>query len=188
MPLLILASGSPRRAELLRQIGLSFKIVPSEVEEEIPKHFSTALPKQIVRLAIDKAKAVQQHYPHDIILGADTVVVLGKMVMGKPATAKEALGMLKRLSGKTHFVFTGVAIVRKKKFLTDWSETSVKFRRLSQDFIRQYVQTGEPMDKAGAYGIQGLGALCVERIDGDFFNVMGLPLVKVWDLLHRISK
>lgn len=183
MKSLILASGSPRRAALLRQIGLKFRAVPSRVRESIPKKWTGSISKLAVSLALQKAKDVQQRHPNAVILGADTLVLLNRKIFGKPATHAEAKRMLKFLSGKTHSVITGIAILHKKKVLTDWSETKVKFRRLSPQFIDRYVRSGDPMDKAGAYGIQGLGALAVEWIRGDYFNVVGLPLVKVMRFL-----
>lgn len=180
---LILASRSPRRSELLRGLGLSFKIVPSDIDEHLPKRGSRAISKAVVALAVEKAKAVAKRYPNAAVLGADTVVVLGNEILGKPADPKEAERMLARLSGSTHWVITGIALVYQQKVKTDFEKTKVVFRKLTPRFIREYVRTGSPLDKAGGYGIQEQADACVQQIKGDYFNVMGLPLAKVKKLL-----
>ncbi|HEY8465083.1 MAG TPA: Maf family protein [Bacillota bacterium] len=185
MKQLILASASPRRAELLRQIGLNFKIVVSNVSEDLPPQTTT--PEQlVVALALAKAKAAADRVREGVIIGADTVVLLGNQVLGKPASPAEAATMLKALSGKRHQVFTGIAIFEPVtgKLATDYAMTEVVLRPLAPAEIQAYVATGEPLDKAGAYGIQGLGAVLVERIEGCYFNVVGLPLGKLVAMLQ----
>lgn len=174
---LILASGSPRRRELLQQIGAVFTVEISK-EEEIPD--VTRKPEEVVQqLALQKAKAVAKLHKDGIVLGADTVVVVDDEILGKPKSAEEAEAMLGRLSGRWHEVMTGVALVDATQCRESWTKTEitkVKFRSLTKADIASYLATGESMDKAGAYGIQGYGALLVEKIDGDYFNIVGLPL------------
>lgn len=184
-PRLILASRSPRRAAMLRQVGLQFTIKMPNVKERLPKRVSSS--KQVEslakKLALKKAKSIQKECPNSIILGADTIVKLRKTILGKPKNADDAKKILRKLSGKHHEVITGVAVVFKKQIVQISEKTSVWFERLTSKFIDDYVASGEPLDKAGAYGIQKLGALCVRRIDGDYFNVVGLPLVKTIKIL-----
>ncbi|MFZ5753960.1 MAG: Maf family protein [Bacillota bacterium] len=178
-----LASGSPRRAELLRQIGVNFCIVVSQVEEgEAREPFSL----WVQELAKAKALAVAAH-SRGIVLGADTIVVHKNRVLGKPRNTEEAKAMLAFLSGSVHEVMTGVCVVDnyRNKIYQDYEVTKVHFRKLSAGEINTYVASGEPMDKAGAYGIQGLGALLVAGIEGCYFNVVGLPLVKTMHLLRQ---
>lgn len=186
---IVLASASPRRAELLRQVGLAFRIVPSRVKEGIP----TQPPAQWVQDAA-KAKALSLLFPPtgEVILAADTVVVLGERILGKPCDDGEAAAMLALLSGKVHEVITGVCVVHRPgkeekpvRIFQDYETTRVFFRKLTTWEISAYVATREPLDKAGAYGIQGLGALLVEKIEGCYFNVVGLPLVKTMQLLRQ---
>lgn len=189
-PRLILASASPRRSALLSQIGLTFEIFPSEIEEPLPdKDLS---PEKVTqKLAKLKARAVAERYTEGIIIGADTLVLLKKELLGKPKNREDAKSMLSRLSGKTHRVITGVALIDvKKKTETTWSEvTKVCFRELCADEIDNYIESGEAKDKAGAYGIQGRGAAFVKRIDGCYFNVVGLPLASfVEKLADNTSK
>ncbi|HYH04007.1 MAG TPA: Maf family protein [Bacillota bacterium] len=182
---LVLASASPRRAELLRQIGLEFDVVISNAPEDIP---SGPLDpgKLVIDLAVAKVTQVARSLTEGIIIGADTVVVSDNRVLGKPVSAKEAVAMLTALSGQKHRVFTGVAIAEAStgKLVTDYEMTEVKFHPLSPAAIQAYVNSGEPFDKAGAYGIQGLGAVLVERIEGCYFNVVGLPLSKLVRMLE----
>lgn len=182
---LILASQSPRRKRLLEQLGLSFEVVVSPVEEVIPPD---AVPSQIVQtLAVHKAEPVARAHPHALTLAADTIVVLDESILGKPATTAEAEAMLGRLSGVTHTVFTGLALSHPAtgRQVTAVEATAVTFAPLSTDEIRRYVATGSPMDKAGAYGIQDdYGAVFVRRIDGDYYNVVGLPLHRLYTLLR----
>jgi len=179
-----LASASPRRAELLKQIGVSYRIVPSNVPEGEPRQPWTQWVKD---LAKEKALAVPAG-PGEIVLAADTIVVLGKTVLGKPRDAAEAMAMLRSLSGTTHEVMTGVCLVAYEGLQARISQeveiTKVTFRQLSEEEMQNYVASGEPLDKAGAYGIQGLGALLVEGIEGCYYNVMGLPLVRTMRMLR----
>lgn len=179
---IILASASPRRAELLKQIGIDFEVVPSHAVEEFEEGI---FPDQLVRdLALTKALQVARNFSSGYIIGADTIVVLNGKILGKPNGPSEAAMMLSMLSGAEHSVFTGVAIVGlpDKQQIVNYVETKVKFRQLTEDDIARYIATGEPFDKAGAYGIQGRGAVLVEKINGCYFNVVGLPLAKLIDM------
>ena len=174
---LILASASPRRRELLTQVGVSFVIEVSDVEEVLDDTLSLEL--QVQSLALQKAQAVAAQHKDGLVLGADTVVVDAGSLLGKPQNTEEAAEMLRSLSGKWHQVMTAVALVDANDTKHEWTSveiTNVKFRDLTEDDIAAYVATGESMDKAGAYGIQGYGALLVERIEGCYNNVVGLPL------------
>lgn len=187
MPQLVLASASPRRRQLLSQLGLDFITIPSEIEEE---GYGDLPPmEQVMALARAKAERVALGLSDAIVLGADTLVVCQGQVLGKPATSQEAEAMLSFLSGKSHEVYTGVAVIKVPGMISRqaWERTEVRFRQLTLREIRAYVATGEPLDKAGAYGIQGLGALLVESICGDFFNVVGLPLVRTVALLQEFG-
>lgn len=182
--MLILASTSPRRSEILKMAGYEFSASPAEVSEE---YLRGTPPMQIVeQLATRKAKAAAKDHPNDIILAADTLVVLKGRILGKPKDEQDAKAMLKLLSGNVHQVYTGYCIVADGKLLEGHECTSVEFYALKEEEIEAYVATGEPMDKAGAYGIQGRGALLVKRIDGDFYNVMGLPIGKINKLLKTL--
>lgn len=178
---IILASRSPRRIHLLRQIGITFSVQESGIEEEIQDGHS---PETIVRdLSLAKALSVAANLDAGIVIGADTIVVIGGKILGKPSSQEEAAGMLAELSGKTHDVFTGFALVdvESGKTLVDFEKTEVTFRRISPDEIKEYVASGSPMDKAGAYGIQDdYGAVFVERINGCFYTVVGFPLSKFY--------
>ncbi len=180
---IILASNSPRRKELLRQLGLDFSIDPADVDErvlpnEVPEGYA-------VRVALDKARLAAARAVSGIVIAADTIVVVDDEILGKPADASDAERMLKMLSGKAHRVITGLAVmdVATGKTVTRTSITRVWFRRLAQQEIVSYIATGEPLDKAGAYGIQERGALLVDKIDGCYFNVVGLPLSLLGKLL-----
>lgn len=177
---LILASASPRRRELLEQIGVQFEIEVSHVEEVVD---DTQPPTLLVQsLALQKAQAVAGLHKDGLVLGADTLVVENGLILGKPHNIEEAKMMLARLSGKWHQVMTAVSLVDASGMQDAWTSveiTNVKFRDLTEEDIAAYVATGESMDKAGAYGIQGYGALLVERIDGCYNNVVGLPLQQV---------
>ena len=180
---LILASASPRRAELLQQLGLSFRVMPSDIPEEITGDDPIRLVKE---LALQKAHQVGGSLGHGLILGADTIVVLGRSILGKPVDAAAAIAMLKKLSGREHLVYTGLALldVATGRQMVEAVETRVRFRRLQEAEIKAYVVTGEPLDKAGAYGIQGRGAALIESINGCYFNVVGLPLSKLFLMLR----
>ena len=174
MPRFILASQSPRRKELLARAGYEFEIIVSEVDETLPQG---ARPGDAVEtLARRKALAVSSQHPGTVVLGCDTVVALGNLILGKPATEAEAEEMLRRLSGQTHTVYSGVCVTDGTREAVFHTATDVTFYPLPDAAIQSYVATGEPMDKAGAYGIQGLGCVLVERIAGDYSNVVGLPL------------
>ncbi|MEM6647958.1 MAG: Maf family protein, partial [Bacteroidota bacterium] len=176
---------SPRRKRLLEQIGVSFTVHAADLDETFDPD---AGPADIVQsLALDKAVAVAEHHPDALVLGADTVVVLKGDILGKPVDADDASAMLQRLSGQTHTVYTGIALVHSaaQRAATRVEATDVTFGALTDDEIAAYVATGSPMDKAGAYGIQDdLGACFVSRIDGDYYNVVGLPLHRLYRLLH----
>ena len=181
----VLASSSPRRRQLLNLIGIAHDVRPANIDEsarprEVPRRHAE-------RLAREKASAVATRDPDLVTIGADTVVVINRTVLGKPADGDEAARMLGLLSGREHLVITAVAVSRGKKLRSAIEEVRVRFRRLRDDEIQAYIATGEPMDKAGAYGIQGFGATIVERIEGDYFAVMGLPLVRLVGLLRDVG-
>lgn len=182
MQRLILASGSPRRAQLLRQIGQPFQVVISDYAEP---HIDDEI--MLEQIAVAKARSVQKRYPGDLILGADTVVVLGSDILGKPHNEVEAASMLQALSGEKHRVLTAVALLQENKTLTAKEETRVWMRSFSRTEIQAYIATGEPLDKAGAYGIQGFGAVFVERIEGCYFNVVGLPLARLARMFSEMN-
>lgn len=179
---LILASASPRRREILTGLGLGFTVVTAPVDESLPKGL---MPDEaVLRLARAKAEPVSTQYPGHTVLAADTLVCLDGALLGKPRTAAEAKAMLQTLSGRTHQVYTGVCILRGTQQERFCACTDVTFYPLTEAVIADYVTTGEPMDKAGAYGIQGRGATLVAEIRGDYFNVMGLPSARVyWTLM-----
>lgn len=170
--MLILASKSPRRRELLSLITTDFEIKSADVDESLPDGIS---PKEAVEY-LSKIKAEPFNNGVDIVIGADTVVAVDDEILGKPADRQQAAEMLKSLSGKYHSVFTGVTVIKPENTITFSVETKVKFFDLTDEEIRNYIATGECDDKAGAYGIQGKGALLVEKINGDYFNVVGLPV------------
>lgn len=187
MARLILASRSPRREVLLRQIGLKFEVAPSHAEEQWPEGM---VPWDAAeRLALEKARAVACRHRAGLVVGADTVVVLDGSILGKPAGNEEAAGMLRRLSGREHQVTTGIAVVDAAtgEDRSASVTTLVRFAHLSEELIARYVATGEPLDKAGAYGIQGRGALLVEGIVGCYYNVVGLPLRRLAELLGEFG-
>jgi len=180
---LVLASGSPRRARLLAMLGLDFEVRPAELEEERRAGESPAAYAE--RTAREKAAAVRGLRPGAVVLAADTIVVLDGEVLGKPADAAEAIEMLLRLRGRAHLVQTAVAVAAPDGALRSGvEETRVVFRAFDEATATSYAATGEPLDKAGAYGIQGYGATLVEAVEGDFFAVMGLPIVRALRLLE----
>ena len=184
---LVLASGSPRRFELLRMIGApDFKVIPDTSAEEMPPGLSPE--RTVCGIALSKANNVS-HFcgDDDIIIAADTLVYLDGRPLGKPDGPLDAARMLAELSGRRHTVFTGVAILGDGKHITAAEATDVYFREISGSEIDAYVKSGEPMDKAGAYAAQGRGAVFVERVDGDFFNVMGLPLCRLTTMLREFG-
>ena len=187
MPHIVLASKSPRRHELLRRMGITdFSVVVPDVEETYPEGLA---PQEIVaHIARLKSDAVAPLVgPEDILITADTMVFLGNDRLGKPRDEEDALRMLRALSGRAHTVCTGVSVRRGAQEERFAVSTRVFFRPMTDDEIRAYIKTGEPMDKAGAYGVQSRGALFVERIDGDFFNVMGLPVEQLGLVLARFG-
>lgn len=185
MPNLILASSSPRRKELLTKLQIPYKIITSNVNE----HFTEgSYPEEVVEeLAIRKAKAVSNQYHGSVVLGADTVVALNNEILGKPQNREHARMMLQQLSGKTHSVFTGVAIVFQEKLHSFYEKTDVTFWELSTAEIEDYLDTGEAFDKAGSYGIQGVGALFVKSITGDYFTVVGLPISRLKRVFNEME-
>lgn len=181
---MVLASGSPRRAELLRRIGLDPVVRPADVDETpLPGETAIGL---VTRLARAKAEASRAD-PHEVVVAADTVVVLGDEVLGKPRSPEDAAAMLEALSGRTHHVLTGVQVLRGDRDAAAIEETSVRFRTLSPAEMAAYVTTGEPLDKAGAYGIQGAGGMFVESITGSDSNVIGLPLATLVRLVADLG-
>lgn len=181
----VLASSSPRRRDLLNLIGIAHEVRPANIDESLRGR--EAPKKHAERLAREKAAVVAAREPTAVTIAADTIVIIDRKILGKPANAVDAGSMLRLLSGRRHTVVTAVAVARGKKIRSVVDETAVTFRELTDDEIDLYIATGEPMDKAGAYGIQGYGAAIVERIEGDYFAVMGMPLVKLVALLREIG-
>ncbi len=184
-PRVILASQSPRRRELLALIGITHEVRPADVDESV--HPDEAPVPHCERLARAKAHTLAVQHPDAVVIGSDTIVVIDGDILGKPGDRAEAIAMVSRLSGRTHTVFTAVAVAHGGVTLSGVESVSVTFRELEAAQIAAYVDTGEPMDKAGAYGIQGFGATNVERIDGDYFAVMGLPLGRMVALLRDLG-
>lgn len=183
---LILASGSPRRRELLEKMGLTFAVYPSNQEEILQPGFTPQ--QEVVSLSEQKAQAVYKLAPENgVVLSADTVVVLDDKILGKPVDTEDARIMLRALSGRSHKVLTGVTVMGPKGMESHCEETVVRFKKLSEKEIDCYVATGEPMDKAGGYGIQGLAAMFVTGIEGDYYNVVGLPLCSTMEMLRRVG-
>ncbi|MHB1862780.1 MAG: Maf family protein [Gemmatimonadaceae bacterium] len=182
-PRVVLASASPRRRELLTLIGVPHEVRPADIDETYLPHEAPAAHAE--RLAREKALAV--HAPDAVVIGSDTIVVVDGSVLGKPANAAEAARMLRRLSGRSHIVMTAVAVAWQGRVESAVEQVGVTFRELSDDEIARYIATGEPMDKAGAYGIQGYGATIVTRVDGDYFAVMGLSLNRLIRMCERMG-
>lgn len=188
MKKIILASGSPRRKEILSNIGLEYDVVVSDADES--KISADKLPPAVYvqELALLKATAAAKSADKNcLIIAADTVVCSDGVIFGKPKNREEAAQMLRTLSGKAHSVFTGICVMRTKDAFSCCSaeETKVYFKELSDGMINGYVESGEPMDKAGAYGIQGLGAILIDKIEGDYFNVVGLPVSRLAEMLWK---
>lgn len=181
-PRIILASQSPRRAQLLRMLGLDFDVRPADIDETYLDGESA--PAHAERLAREKAMKVAGEEPDSIVIGSDTVVVVDRDVLGKPRDREDAVEMLLRLQGRVHRVETGVAVARGDRLLSCVETVRVYFRPFDRRMAEAYVNTGEPMDKAGAYGIQGYGSTLVERIDGDYYAVMGLPVARMLALIE----
>ena len=182
---IILASQSPRRRELLSLVGIPHEVVPADIDESVLPHESPA--SHTERLARSKAETIALREPAAVIIGSDTIVVLDGDILGKPVDAADARGMLERLSGRTHTVLTAVAVAHRGRTVSGVESVEVTFRPLSGPQIEAYIATGEPMDKAGAYGIQGYGAVIVERVHGDYFAVMGLALGRLVGLLDEVG-
>lgn len=182
--MLVLASQSPRRRELLERAGFQFTVCPTEVDESWREGEDPE--SHVCRLAREKARAAAAA-ENELVLGADTVVVVQGEILGKPSDRADAERMLRLLSGRDHEVFTGVCLKRGELELVEAERTLVRFAPLDEEEIRAYVASGEPMDKAGAYAIQGLASRFVERIEGCYFNVVGLPVARVYRMLKRIQ-
>ena len=184
---IVLASGSPRRRELLERIGITdFDVRVPEVEESFPENLT---PQEVVEyISREKAEAAAALCSEDeIVITADTMVFLDHQRLGKPQDEADALRMLTALQGRHHTVCTGVTVRRGAEVITESETTHVYFRPATEKELRAYIATGEPMDKAGSYGVQGKGALLVEKLDGDFFNVMGLPVLRLSRMLKRFG-
>ena len=182
---IILASQSPRRRELLSLIGIAHEIMPADLDESLlPEESPT---EHAERLARSKAETVAAREPAAVVIGSDTIVVLDGDILGKPRDGAEAAATLRRLSGRTHTVHTAVAVARDGRTVSGVESVEVTFRPLDDAQIEAYIATGEPMDKAGAYGIQGYGAVIVERVHGDYFAVMGLALGRLVALLEAVG-
>lgn len=182
---IILASASPRRKEILGNTNVEFTVIKSEIDEVI---LDNEKPQQVVmRLAFEKCLDIASKHEEDLVIGADTIVVLDDKILGKPKDENEAYRMIKSLSNRTHQVITGISLInlQSNTKIIDCVVSNVKFKDLSEEDIRDYLQTNESLDKAGAYGIQGYGALLVEEIQGDYFNIVGLPISKLSDLLKE---
>lgn len=182
---IILASSSPRRKEILAMAGLPFTVVPSEYEEDN----SLPLPpsKLVAQLALGKARWVAERHPGALVIGADTLVAMDGRVYGKPRDEAELAAMFKQFSGRSHSAFSGIALVQDGHEVTESVETKVYFRKLGGDEIARYAKTDEWRDKAGGYGIQATGALFIEKIEGDYFNVVGLPLCRLGQRLDEFG-
>ncbi|WP_295764657.1 nucleoside triphosphate pyrophosphatase [uncultured Oscillibacter sp.] len=187
MAQIVLASGSPRRRELLERIGVTgFLVRVPDVEESFPEGLTP--PQVVSHISREKAEAAARLCgPEDIVITADTMVFLDQQRLGKPRDEAHALEMLTALQGREHTVCTGVTVRQGARSCTESESTKVFFRPASEAELRSYIATGEPMDKAGAYGVQGRGALLVERLEGDFFNVMGLPVLRLSRMLARFG-
>lgn len=184
---IVLASMSPRRKQLLETVGITAIVVPADIDEEQVAS-ACSDPSEVARmLAHEKVRAVSAAYPGSLVLGADTLVFIGGKILGKPRDEEEAKQMLKTLSGNTHAVYTGVALYnpRSRTIETDVDCTYVTMKALDDEEIDAYVRTGEPMDKAGSYALQGLGGMFVTRVEGDYTSVIGLPVPKVYGLLKK---
>ncbi len=181
---LILASQSPRRRELLGLFKLPFTVRVADIDETMDPNLSPA--QEVARVSLAKARAVERQ-PEDVVIAADTIVVLGDRVLGKPANEAQAEEMLTALSGRAHQVMTGVTVLRGDRAITATEITDIHFRQLSNREIRSYIATKEPMDKAGSYGIQGGAALFAEKIHGDYYNVVGLPVCRLLRMLRELA-
>lgn len=184
-PAVILASASPRRRELLTLIGIAHEVLPADIDESA---FPDEAPApHAERLARAKAHALAERHPHAVVIAADTIVVVDGEILGKPRDTAHAAEMLGRLAGREHTVYTAIAVARDAQTESAVEDVRVTMRAMAAGEIAAYIATGEPMDKAGAYGIQGYGATIVERVDGDYFSVMGLGLRRLVELLGRVG-
>jgi septum formation protein len=186
---LVLASQSPRRAEILSAVGWEFEAIAANIDET--RHPGEEAGSYVKRLATTKAETIAQRFPEGLVLGADTVVVIDKEILGQPRDDDDARRMLQLLSGKWHEVLTGVALMRvghPSQLLVDQQTTRVRFAKMTAAEIDWYVSTGETKGKAGAYGIQGEAAVFIEEIQGDYFNVVGLPVRLVYELVRRLPE
>ena len=182
----ILASASPRRKELLSLIFHSFRVIPSEFDEDELLHIADPI-EAVVRSSLGKAEDIAAKYPESLVIAADTVVVIDQKILGKPKDAADATRMLKLLSNRTHQVYTGVAVARDGTLRSGYECTDVIFRELDREIIARYIRSSEPMDKAGAYAIQGIGAVLIRSINGCYSNVVGLPLYKLSIMLEEFG-
>ena len=181
--MIILASKSPRRKQLLSMMGLEFTVETADIDETMDK--SQTPEHEVAAVSARKAAKIAAEHPQDIVVSADTIVVIDGKILGKPKDAADAARMLRLLSGRTHTVYTGLSVSRGGTCRTEVVATGVTFRALSDAEIAAYIQTGEPMDKAGAYGIQGYGSMFVSHLDGDYFCVMGLPVCTLARMLRE---
>ena len=187
MKQLILASTSPRRKELLKQLGVNFSAAKNDFAE--PTHKNSSPQKHVIENALGKAFSVAAHFKNAIIIGADTEVVFNRKVLGKPKDMAEAFSFMRMLQGNTHAVYTGLALIdtRKNKALTDYVKTMVTMRSLNEQEQNAYLALINPLDKAGAYAIQGPGSIVVEKIDGCYYNVVGFPIAKLEDMMLSLG-
>lgn len=185
MKKIILASQSPRRKELLEKCGYPFLIDVADIDETI--HTENDLKEEIRLLSIRKAKEVLKRHEDAIVIGSDTIVVVDKEILGKPHSEEEAKEMLRKLSNHTHEVITGIAILSNKREYSNTSTSYVTFEELSEEEIDKYVETKEPMDKAGAYAIQGIASRYIKNINGDYYSIMGFPVSMVYEELKNID-
>lgn len=191
MKKIILASASPRRCALLNQMGIKFDLMPSDIDEDAFKNLKGS--ELVKTLALEKAKnifeKINSNDKNICIIGCDTIVSINDIILGKPKDRKEALNMLMMLNGNTHTVFTGLSVVGFKDGIyfeeTICSDSNVQFSKFSKEELMAYVDTLEPMDKAGAYGIQGKGSFLISKIEGDFYSIMGLPINKLYNILNK---
>lgn len=183
---IILASNSPRRKELLEKNKIEFVVRPSNVDEALNPDFTVY--ENVMKLAYLKAQDVYNKNPNEIVLGADTIVAYGNEILGKPLDEMDAFRMLKLLSGKTHEVITAVAVIAKNKEIVEYEVSKVTFKKVSEEEILEYIKTKEPMDKAGSYAIQGIGNKFIESFEGEFDNIVGLPMKLVLRILEQINK
>ncbi len=181
----ILASQSPRRRELLTLVGITHDVLPADIDETVWPNEEPV--PHCERLARSKAETLAAQHPEALVIGSDTIVVVDGDILGKPRDREEAIAMVTRLAGRSHVVHTAVAVAHQGEVRSGVESVGVTFRDLTPELIAAYVDTGEPMDKAGAYGIQGFGATIVERVDGDYFAVMGLPLGRLVELIRGIG-